>query len=382
MYNFKRSVAAVSFLAVSMTAVGMGVSAQEAPEDALPVTEENVESAEVVADSSDVSETVTADAGLAQEATEVSETVVAEAAPTQPQSDAISDSAAIYATFQADVTDVKTTTFESTGEIESSLRNLGGQNPTQLTSGFIAYSALVASQDPTFRASVQDIEGFYGRETLLLGLSNDVRYARSLDGGTSAVTSSLGAIAADSRRLRGAGAYVKEQAYTLQGAGWAKSRFSNKSSVLDQLASGTGRPVSATLRAAFADSSIDTALFQAGQNGAPSLWDGVSSAASAVRFPSLNIAYSGNTTRVAAGREQVADQIATLAAYRVLGTDAVPASTVRQTMNETRTRNCIQTARLNLQQCVAAVHQHHEAPFCIGEHALTEIGDCIGDITQ
>ncbi|MEO0465423.1 MAG: hypothetical protein AAF216_02680 [Pseudomonadota bacterium] len=298
------------------------------------------------------------------------------------QGDTISDSAAVYATFQADVTDVKTSTFDSTGDIETSLRNLGGQNASQLTGGFIAYSALVASQDPEFRASVRDIEGFYGRESLLLGLANDVRYARQLEGGTSAVTSSLSAVAADSRRLRGAGAYVKEQAYTLQGTGWAKSRFSNKDSVLDHLSTGTGRPVSAGLRAAFADANIDNVLIQAGQSGAPSLWDGVNSAASAIRFPTLSIAYSGNTTRVAAGRERVADQIATLAAYRVLGSSTVAAGTVRQSMTETQTRNCFQTARLNLQQCVAAVHQHHEAPFCIGEHALTEIGDCIGDITQ
>ena len=308
--------------------------------------------------------------------------VAAVAQVATPESDAISDSAAVYATFQADVTDVKTTTFGSTDDIENSLRNLGGQNPNQLTSGFIAYSALVASQDPTFRAAVQDIEGFYGRESLLIGLTNDVRYARSLDGGTSAVTSSLGAISADSRRLRGAGAFVKEQAYTLQSASWATRRFSNKSGILDYLGSNTGRPVSADLRAALSDASIDTALFQAGQNGAPSLWDGVSNAAGAIRFPSLNIAYSGQTERVAAGREQVADQIATLAAFRVLGSDAVHENTVRQSMDDRQTRGCIQTARLNLQQCVAAVRNTDEVPFCIGEHALTEIGDCIGEITQ
>ena len=82
------------------------------------------------------------------------------------------------------------------------------------------------------------------------------------------------------------------------------------------------------------------------------------------------------------GHKPIADKIATLAAYRVLGTEAAPAQEVRTAMRETSTRNCINMAQLNLQQCVAAAHNQFEVPFCIGEHALTDVGDCIGDITQ
>ena len=92
--------------------------------------------------------------------------------------------------------------------------------------------------------------------------------------------------------------------------------------------------------------------------------------------------YSGRSSRIRAGKEPIADKIATLAAYRVLGTEAAPAQEVRTAMRETSTRNCINMAQLNLQQCVAAAHNQFEVPFCIGEHALTDVGDCIGDITQ
>ena len=59
---------------------------------------------------------------------------------------------------------MRTNSFSSADDIEESLTNLGGQNVAEkLSSGWIAYSALVASQDPQFRSAVRDIEGFYGR---------------------------------------------------------------------------------------------------------------------------------------------------------------------------------------------------------------------------
>jgi len=289
-----------------------------------------------------------------------------------------------YATYQTDVTETSQRPLGSAIDIEDALTNLGGHNAQQLSSGFISYSALVASQDPEFRAAVRDIEGFYGRDSLLLGLRNDVRYARTLEGGNSAVTSALNSVSADAAHIRGAGAYVKEQAYSLQGAGWAKARIGNSDSLIQQIQSSAraGRPVDSGIRLAFASQDMGAVLVRAGQSGAPSLWANVSNAAGAVRFPTLDIGYSGRSARIRAGKEPIADRIATLAAYRVLGSDAASAPEVRTAMRETSTRNCINMAQLNLQQCVAAAHKQYEVPFCIGEHALTDVGDCIGDVTQ
>ena len=75
------------------------------------------------------------------------------------QSDPLAKAAALYATYQGEVTDVKTNGFSSARDIENSLNNLGGHNPEQLTQGWMAYSALVAAQNPEFRAAVLDNEG-------------------------------------------------------------------------------------------------------------------------------------------------------------------------------------------------------------------------------
>ena len=303
----------------------------------------------------------------------------------QKAGDAISKSAAVYATYQSEVTDVKSKPLGSANDIDNALTSLGGHNPDQLSQGWISYSALIASQDPEYRAAVRDIADFYGRDVMMSGLANDVRYARQLNGGDSAVSSALSATEADSRRLTSAAAFVKEQAYSLQAAGWAKAKIGNsgaKASSLDRIQR-AGIPASAPLLSAFGASDIDGVLVQAGVTGAPSLWDNVSGAASAVRFPaavtsSLNL----NRKRVKYGKEPVADQIATLAAFRVLGSEAATPAQMSSAMSERETRGCLNMANLNLQQCVAAANQQYEVPFCIGEHALADVGKCIGGVYQ
>lgn len=300
-----------------------------------------------------------------------------------PQNDPLARAAALYATYHGEVTDVKTSGFSSARDIDKSLTNLGGHNPEKLTQGWMAYSALVAAQNPEFRAAVRDIEGYYGREVLMTGLKNDVRYARSLNGGNSAVTQSLTAVSADSRRLIGAAAYVKEQAYSLQGAGWAKGKVGNSSAKASGLTASTraGIPARGELVTALHSPEMNSVFTQAGQTGAPSIWESVSSAASTIRIPT-SVSRFGQARRIAYGKEPIADRITTLAAYRIINADPSAAGSMRMAMSERETTGCLNMANLNLQQCVAAAHKHYEVPFCIGEHALSDVGKCIGKVTQ
>ncbi|MEP1143189.1 MAG: hypothetical protein ABJH52_05680 [Henriciella sp.] len=302
---------------------------------------------------------------------------------TVQKNDPLANAAALYATYQGEVTDVKSNGFASAGDIENSLNNLGGHNPEQLTQGWMAYSALVAAQNPEFRAAVRDIEGYYGREMLMTGMQNDVRYARTLGGGNAAVNQALSAVNADSRRLAGAAAYVKEQAYSLQGAGWAKGRVGNSQTTATNLFASTqsGIPARGAMLTAMQSPNINTVLQQAGRSGAPSVWESVSGAANSIRVPSVVSSFS-QSQRIARGKEPIADRITTLAAYRILNADPSVASSMRQAMSERETQGCLNMANLNLQQCVAAAHKHYEVPFCIGEHALSDIGKCIGKVSN
>ncbi|MEM7661950.1 MAG: hypothetical protein AAF292_06850 [Pseudomonadota bacterium] len=299
--------------------------------------------------------------------------------------DRISRAAAVYGTYQNDVSGLREKPLSSASDIDSALTNLGGQNAGQLSTGWLAYSAMVAAQSPEFRAAVRDIEGFYGRDRVMTGMRNDVSYARTLDGGQGAISSALAATQADSRRLSSAAAYVKEQAYTLQGTGWAKARIGNANRIAASIetTSKSGRAPDAAVVSAFQSPSIDNALSQAGGSGAPSLWDGTMDTAAGIRFPSLrNPSLTARRHDVKLGREQVADRIATLAAYRVIGVDNQTAGHISSAMADTETSSCIRRSQLNLQQCVAASYRQYELPYCISQHALQDVGDCISRVSN
>lgn len=303
--------------------------------------------------------------------------VEASSAPAPRPVDTMSRAAAVYGTYHGDVSNVRQKPFSSVNDIESALTNLGAQDSNQLSRGWLAYSALVASQSDEFRDAVRDIEGFYGRDRVLLGLRNDYKYAGTLDGSTKAVNSAISALESDTKRIDIAAAYVKEQAYTLQSAGWAKSKVgARKDALISEL--GNGRSVDGNLMRALASDEGEQALAKAGQVGAPSLWEGVQTAASTIRFPLLNNnAFAGNREAELKARQDVANRINTLAAYRLLGIEGDSASQLQTALADPTSERCLVKAQLNLRQCVAAVHQQHEVPFCISEHALAEISGCM-----
>lgn len=302
-----------------------------------------------------------------------------------PAPDPLASAAGVYATYQSDVTDIEQGEFSSVDDIQDALSDLGGQNAEQLARGWIAYSALVAAQDPEFRAAVRDIEGFYGQDYLIRGLQNDVRYARTLNGGNTAVRAALNAGDADAMRLKNTGEFVKEQSYSLQAYGWAKGTLGDSGALATRLRSDSliGRAARSNLTTAFRAPDIEPVLSVAGRTGAPSVWKNVSSTAQSIRPIKVSDVIGRVTPlRIAPGKEQVADKIATLAAYRILGSEGASVAPVQSAMTERETQGCINMAQLNLQQCIAATHQHFEVPFCLGEHALTEIGSCIAKVSN
>ncbi|RIJ20326.1 hypothetical protein D1224_14435 [Henriciella barbarensis] len=301
-----------------------------------------------------------------------------------PAPDPLATAAAVYATYQNDVTRLEQKRFEDVASIQSALNDLGSQNHNQLSRGWIAYSALIASQDPEFRAAVRDGEAYYGRDFLVRGLQNDVRYARTLHGGSAAVSAALNAGAADAQRLQATAQTVKQQAYSLQSYGWAKGKLGDSGALATRLRAESliGRTASNDMTTAFRAPDIGNVLSTAGRVGAPSIWRNINGASDRVRVANVRTITGGTRRSVAPGSEQVADKIATLAAYRVLGSEQTGPAPIQGAMTESQTSGCMNMANLNLQQCIAATHQHFEVPFCLGEHALAEIGSCIAKVSN
>lgn len=300
------------------------------------------------------------------------------------QSDPIARAAAFYGTYNKDVGELHSRGLNSAADVDNALTTLAGQNPAQLSRGWLAYAALVASQSPELRTSVREVVAAYGRDGISKGMIADTGYVRRvLSGGNSAVSLAFAATTADSKRLDRSASYFREQAYTLQGQGWAKTKLRRNSmnSKVDNLiaASRVERAPRGNLVTAFESPTIDGVLQQAGNTGAPSLWDGVVDAASGIRFPSLrNPSLSARRQTIRRGHEQTADKIATLAAYRIMGVDAKNSGQVRQAMGEGPLRSCVSKAQLNINQCVAANSFPFETVDCIGKHAIGEVSECFG----
>jgi len=275
------------------------------------------------------------------------------------KADPISESAAVYMTYQSDAEDVAAKPFKNAGDIDSALNTLGAYNADQLTRGWMAYSALVASQDPEFSATVRNIEAYYGREPVMRSFAAGNSYARSLAGGDNAVGGAIAVTDSDLPKIYSSAAIVKEQGYSLQGYGWAKSRIRNggQRAEVVKVLQGKGKP---------ADNLIVTALTSA----APLSGDtkaGIITAAA-------------TTQDVAFGKEAVANQIASLAAMRVIGAGSVDQVRLAKVMMEPAVQSCLKMQNLQLQGCVAGVGQEFELPHCISQHTLTEVADCLGNV--
>ncbi|MEO1028520.1 MAG: hypothetical protein AAFX02_05625 [Pseudomonadota bacterium] len=296
--------------------------------------------------------------------------------------DTMSRAAAVYGTYQGDVSTVRNKPFSTAKDIETAVTSLGGQDSEQLSRGWLAYSVLVASQSDKFRDAVREVAAEYGKDRVLLAIRRDNSFATQLYGSDDAVKAAMTALDKDSQRINTAASYVKEQAYSLQSAGWAKSKVGGrKQSIIADL--GTGRSVDDALLTALASDEGDIALNHAGKMGAPSLWEGVQKAAQTIRFPTLTGGSFGQQVeQKSAARADLAHRINVMAAYRLLGFDGEGPNQVQMSLADPLSKRCVVKAQLNLKQCVAAVHQQHELPFCISEHALKEVSSCIDNIVE
>ena len=72
----------------------------------------------------------------------------------------------------------------------------------------------------------------------------------------------------------------------------------------------------------------------------------------------------------------------TLSALEILGATGSDSSEwIENYMTSPRLTQCVNTARLNTEQCIAAGHFKYEDAFCIAEHELKEISDCLAQST-
>ena len=302
----------------------------------------------------------------------------------QPPTTALESRAAYYIDFRNDIDRVDAMAPRSAADTREIHNILASHDPDMLSSGWIAYAALIAADNPTFAAAIKEAmqpkkirqseKNRWSRRKnpgavsdappkFLTDLKNNPQSVRNLPGADAAIRDVISMAARDAMRVSQIGDKYIAEAYATQNQGWAKKKISDGTSrvqsALDYSYSKSHSP------APVLPASVDQGVRSPGLNNSERSWTPTWSSASANGVASAN-----------AG--PILDRVLVLAARYAVGELNDPI--VNGYAKNSNARRCIHMAKLNFDQCIAATRTPNEEIFCIGKHGLTEVSGCIGSI--
>lgn len=288
----------------------------------------------------------------------------------QPKDTSLERQAANYIQFREDVAAIEAAPFNSADVTRDAHRRLAAHDADALSSGWVAYAALVAADTPGFAEALQKElkkkpnrrkKALGGRDGLMSNLAQNPRYASKLDGADEAIKAVLAMTVQDGERINTLGESFKEQAYAMQKTSWGKKRLPSSQARLKEAAAyGEKRNALATPTLARLEDGV----------GAPSL----ASASSSWGADWGAGAGSGRMTE--ANAQVIMDRVLNLAARYSAG--ALNDKVVEVYARNDKSNRCLSMAKLTLDQCIAATRTPYEEAFCLGEHGLKDISTCVG----
>jgi hypothetical protein len=265
-------------------------------------------------------------------------------------STAVVQDAAVFQAYLAKVSAINPD-FKSPQDVAQGLGQADTIDPEQLLRGEIAYAAIAALQDPNFVASVRAFAADpQARQQMTTQVLNDPDYAVAFKGSDTAAGLAIAAITPEGRKLFDAGAAVKQAAYDVQHQDWSKQPVENRP---ERLANA--------------------------KNAA--LVDGIATASD---IQSLRAAAVGQSPMPLHGPDEAPPYppvvvrglaVAALAALGEAGDESLV--DVAPIMTDGPTATCLNTAKLNLYQCLAVSRPNYEDIFCLGQHAMMDTGQCV-----
>ncbi|MDE2488546.1 MAG: hypothetical protein KGO51_14225 [Alphaproteobacteria bacterium] len=241
--------------------------------------------------------------------------------------------------------------FTDGASVAASLRKGESYEPGQLLRGAIAYGAVVALQDPAFRAAVR----IYAvdpdqRRTVAYDIMKDPAYVLGMKDVSGAAGLVMSALGEDGKKLYLDGAAVKQAAYDVQHHAWSKADV-------------VGRPERLALAKQLSATPIE---------GSPGLTSKLSEAVSGTDPMPL--------TAAAASPPYSPIVVRSLAVAALAALGYADDSSLAQVMPLTADppeADCLNLAKLDLFQCLAVAKPHYEDVFCLGQHALKDTGSCL-----
>ena len=241
--------------------------------------------------------------------------------------------------------------FVDGGAVAQSLKVAEGYEPQQLLRGAIAYGAVVALQDPAFRAGVRtyanDAEQ---RRTVAYEIMKDPAYVIGISGSSGAAGLVMAALGRDGKVLFSQGKAVKQAAYDVQHYPWSKADVPARDARLALAKQLSATPISG-------DTDVTAKLQLAVAGSQPLTLD---------------------TNAAAPPYTPLVVRSMAVAALAALGyADDTSLAQVMPLVAEPGSAQCLNMSKLNLYQCLAVAKPHYEDVFCLGQHALLDTGACL-----
>jgi hypothetical protein len=241
--------------------------------------------------------------------------------------------------------------FTDGAAIAQSLRTGESYEPHQFLRGAIAYGAVVALQDPAFRAGVRTyVADADQRRTIAYEIMKDPAYALGITGAASAAGLVTAALGDDGKKLLDDGRAVKQAAYDVQHQAWSKADVVGREGRLAMAKQLSATPISG-------DSDLTAKLQSAVSGSAPLTLTGSPASPPYTQMVMRSLA---------------------VAALAALGyADDASLEQVMPIMAEPTSAQCLNMSKLNLYQCLAVAKPHYEDVFCLGQHVLMDTGSCL-----
>ncbi len=290
-----------------------------------------------------------------------------------------------YAAYQNDVSELRASNVRTAQDLENALDTVARHNRDQLTRGWIAYGSNIAAQSPAFVQGVRQAADYYGRDAVIWAVTVDPSYARGLRGGQEATRLLLDSANADAARIVAVADRYQEFAYSLQRQRWANSVAPQQAARIQRIralgregAPATAVPSEVSPRLRVAPLTLSPAN-DPNAYGGRRFWDALRGDAGVVEVAATPITYQ---FRVNVTRGEALDRMSAVAALQALDAVDTNQSAVSRLINDPRSRDCFEMAQLQLYQCMSAARFRYENAFCLGEHGLRDIGQCIGNVAQ
>lgn len=242
--------------------------------------------------------------------------------------------------------------FTAGEKVQDALKTAEHYKSSSLQQGQTAYGAIVALQDPTFKATLREFaKDAAQRSDLAAKIMADPNYAASFTGADSAAGLVIGVFSDHAKRMIATGDRIRQAAYDVQ-----RTQPWSKADVPD-------RPGRLALAKALSDEdqkAIEVDAIRLSRNASGEEAMGLSAPPAAPPYTPL-------VARALA--------VAALAALGEGGDEYAPQLTAL--LQDTAEGQCLRLAKLNLYQCLSVARPNYEDVFCLGQHAVGETGQCM-----